>query len=294
MTRPARILRAHGQDGFILVAILWILVALATFAGAYAAYVSATARNASALQEEAAARPLARAALELTAFRLLAQPATARPASGSFTFRMGKARVAVSYVEETARIDLNVAPLELLAGLFTALGADPKAAEANARHVVAWRSSDPEESPPSEAALYREAQLGYEPRGAPFVHVDELWLIPGLPAELVAAALPHVTVFSGQAQVNAAIAGPVAQAAADIARAGDKTDEPPQDPGRSDAVRVTIRADFDSGRQRTIEAVILLRVAGDVPYRVLAWDEDAPGPAHGRLSAEPGGLESGQ
>lgn len=284
----------EAQSGFILVAVLWLLLALATFAAVYAAYVASSITTSSAVEDEAGARPLARAALELTAFRLLAQSGSDRPARGGFSFPMNGARVSVSFLEETARIDLNAASLEQLTGLFTALGADDTLAEAAARHIVAWRSSDAQDSPASEAALYRDAGLGYGPRGAPFVHVGELWRVAGLPPDLVAAALPHVTVFSGQAKVNPAIADPVVLAAEESAdKAAPEPDTPEQNgkadgadtaapvksdaaPPHSDAVRVTIRVDFDSGRHRTIEAVILVRDSGDVPYRVLAWSEGEP------------------
>ncbi|MDQ0503331.1 type II secretion system protein GspK [Xanthobacter agilis] len=296
MTPPRT--RPSGDDGFILVAVLWILIALATFAAAYAVYVAATVRSAVALEEEVAARPLARAALELTAFRLLAQSRDERPTRGGFSFRMGSAQIRVGFVEDTARIDLNAAPHELIAGLFSALGATPDAADGFARHVVAWRSSDPEDAPPEEAALYRDAQLGYAPRGAPFVHADELWRVAGLPPDLVAAALPHVTVFSGQAQVHPANADPVVQAAAGTRRADPGDDGPAPLPGHTDAVRVTIGMDFDSGRHRTIEAVILLRESGDTPYRILAWSEEelaapmaVPGPY---APSAPGGSENGR
>ncbi|MFG1479813.1 hypothetical protein V5F53_14305 [Xanthobacter sp. V4C-4] len=282
---PPRFSPRAAQGGFILVAVLWILAALAAFAGVYAYYLSNAVASAAARSEELAARSLATAALELTAYRLLAQPRDERPSHGTFDFRMGKARVFVGFAEESARIDLNAAPKELVAGLFAALGARPEAADAYARRIVAWRSSDVEPGAPDEDALYHEARLGYGPRRAPFVHVDELWRVSGLPPELVHAALPHLTVFSGRPQVNLADADPVVRAAVAAARPageGEAGDAPAPAAERSEAVRVRVRVVFGGGRGHVVEAVMLLRDFGDDPYRLLAWREGAPaGPGGG-------------
>jgi general secretion pathway protein K len=54
--------------------------------------------------------------------------------------RVGRTGVAVRFRSEGARIDLNAAPAELLAGLFTAVGVDPMRAETFAGRVVGWRT----------------------------------------------------------------------------------------------------------------------------------------------------------
>lgn len=273
----------RGEDGFILVAVLWILLALASFVGVYALYVSSTVAEVSRREEDLALGPLATAALELTAFRLSSQTLDGSveeaPTRGQFSFRLGKARISVDYVNEAARIDLNAAPRELLAALFAVLGLPEEAADEAARRVIAWRSADDTEVTSADDAPYRDGQLGYRRRGAPFVHADELWRVAGLAPDLVAAALPHLTVFSGRAEVNEVDADPVVQAAIAATRKAENADEDAPQPERSDALRVTIRLNFDSGRQRTIEAVILMRDFKDAPYRVLAWREDQLPPA---------------
>ena len=87
-------------------------------------YLSASARalavNDTALQTEA----LVSASLELTAYQLTLADDKARPSRGSFHFRMDDADVLVTFTSEAARIDLNFAPKEVLAGLFAGLGAN--------------------------------------------------------------------------------------------------------------------------------------------------------------------------
>ena len=53
----------------------------------------------------------------------------------------------------------------------------------------------------------------YGPRGAPFPHTGELALVLGIPEVMVERALPFLTVYSGQPQVNIFNAAPQVLAA---------------------------------------------------------------------------------
>lgn len=279
-----------APDGFILVTVLWILGALATLVSVYAVYVANTAMAAAVRNDGLAAHGLVTAAVELAAHRVASVAKDQRPTHGALAFRMSKADVAVTFRDESARIDLNAAPRELLAGLFVTLGARPEEADHHADRIVAWRAPASGDTPDGEASLYRDAGLDYGPRGAPFVHVEELWLVTGLPSALVERALRHLTVYSGRPEVNEREADPVVLASLP----GVSPERPsamPSPDGRADAngaapaagttteagdaVRVTVRIAFDNGSVQLAEAVILVRDFGDDPYRVLSWREDA-------------------
>src|SRR5262249_17811519 len=144
----------------------------------------------------------------------LSTPATVRrPTRGRFSFSLANSRVIVEYVSEAARVNLNMAPRALIAGLFAALGAKPEAARQYADRVVAWRSAPRRNAPDKEAALYRAAGSDYLPRRGPFNSVDELGLVRGLPAAVVERALPFVTVYSDLAEINVLDAAPPVVAA---------------------------------------------------------------------------------
>ena len=302
---PARInIAAPDSEGFILVAVLWMLLALATLVTVYAAFVTRSAFAVAANSDAIKAEPLIAAGVELAAYRLDAMPAKDRPAIGQFNARVATARLAVAFATEAARIDLNAAPKELLAGLFVALGAAPSQASMFADRILAWRTPvtpqnidlDPENS------FYRSAGLGYTPRHAPFVHVDELWLIHGLPAAFVQRMLPYVTVFNSQGQVDAFAAAPEVLAALPgitpqtlqtvlAARDAGGLDRASlqQLVGNSGAAlaagteakifRVGVRVDFENGHHSAAEAVILLPDDGPAPYRVLSWQNAFDGAA---------------
>ena len=287
--------RASGRDGFIVVAVLWILTALATLATIFSVYVINTAVAFSVHDERLQAEGLMRAAIELSAYQHVVNP-QGPPSSGTLVFRIGNAAVNAGFKSETARIDLNSAPKELLAGLFVTLGAARNAAEYYADRIIGWRTPPQEGNPDTEAGNYRAAGLAYGPRGAPFPHAGELGLVYGIPDHLVERALPFLTVYSGQPQVNIFDAAPQVLAALpgmDAERLNAVLVQRQAGPQNAQgllamlgpaqalatergnkALRVTARIAFDSGQRMTTEAVIFVLDSGTQPYRVLTWQDD--------------------
>jgi general secretion pathway protein K len=130
----------RAEAGFVLVAVLWILGALATLASIYSSYTINTAAASRVADDRVQAEASIRAGVEMAILRQLAVPMKARPARGGFDLRVGRTGVAVRFRSEAARIDLNAAPVDLLAGLFTAVGVDSFRAETFAERIVGWRT----------------------------------------------------------------------------------------------------------------------------------------------------------
>jgi general secretion pathway protein K len=85
-------------------------------------------------------------------------------------------------------------------------------------------------------------------------------------------------VFSGRAEINPAIA-----AREVVAALPDKqTATPGTTTEAGDSVRITILIEFDNGRRRAAEVVVLMRGAGAEPYRVLSWVDDIEIPPAGQ------------
>jgi general secretion pathway protein K len=296
MISVSRQRRSGREQGFVLIAVLWVLAALAVLAVIFSGFIANSARaiaiNDNALQSEA----LTSAAVELTAYQL-ALAGEAAPARGTLHTRLNGADISVSFLSEAARIDLNNAPKALLAGLLSALGARDEDAQNYAERIVAWRTrAAPGSATASEDALYRSAGRSYGPRQAPFAHINELGLVLGLPPVLVERALPFVTVFSGSSGVDVVNAAPEVIAALPgmtplilkqflndrgslgtdsqaIARAlGDAKASASSD--KCDAYRVLVRLRLKNGWETASEVVIGLKSEGN-PYRVLAWRDGA-------------------
>jgi general secretion pathway protein K len=317
-----------GRDGFIIIAVLWMLIALATLASIYSVYIANTAMALAVSDDSLQAELLVTTSLELTAYGLSSSkdakgpgggpgvpggvpgmPGGAKvqvPSRGGFGFRAGAANVGVTFISEAARIDLNEAPLAMLAGLFAAFGVKSDDAVVYADRIIAWRDPPKDGAPSEEEGYYRSAGLKYPPRGGPFPHVEELRLVYGVPPALIDRILPFVTVYSGLPKVNVLDAAPEVIAAlpgmtpALLNAFLDKRESGPVDeqslprllgPSQegatvepSAAYRVQVLIAFDNGRQVSTEAVILTGTA-EAPYHVLYWRDDA--------SIGPGQLRAG-
>jgi general secretion pathway protein K len=289
----------HGngsERGFVLVAVLWVLAALAALATIFSAFLANSARaiavNDNALQTEA----LVSAAVELTAYQLRIS-SDARPSHGGFHTRLNGANLSVSFVSESARIDLNNAPKPLLSGLMCVLGAGTEQADEYADRIIAWRTRAAAGSTGNEDALYRAAGRTYGPRQAPFAHVNELSLVLGLPPALVVRALPFVTVYSGSQGVDVADAKPEVIAALpgmtplilkqfldDRPGLGNDAQAIARELGaagasanadKSNAYRLQVGLRLRNGWTTASEVVIGLTREEGAPYRVLAWQDGA-------------------
>jgi general secretion pathway protein K len=303
LTAARRIMTARrtSSDGFIIVAVLWILGALAALVSIYAVYVMDTASAFSMHEDRLQSEALVTAALELAAYQLTATPISSRPTHGAFDFRLGKANIAVSFQSEAARIDLNAAPKELLAGLFVSLDADPDSAAHYADRVVHWRSR-PLKNQGTSATAPAAEKASPEAR---FFHVNELSAVPGLPMDWIERVLPFVTIYSGRPQVNILDAAPEVVAAlpgmtqehlkAVLAQRQTSGDSqallqllgPAQSYATTDGSQascVTIWIAYDNGRRAASKVIILPFDDGNEPYSVLSWrdelePDDGSGPA---------------
>ncbi|MCA6101459.1 general secretion pathway protein GspK [Bradyrhizobium australafricanum] len=291
MGASGKIGRSPANRGFVIVAVLWILLALSSLAIIFSAYLAASARALAASDLSLQTEALVSAGLELTAYQLTLTDEKTRPQYGAFHFGLDDASVDVTFTSEAGRLDLNYASKEMLIGLFVVLGARKDAAAEYADRIVGWRTRPAPGSENVEAARYNA--LGYSPRQGLFTHINELALVAGIPEAFVDRVLPFVTVFNGGPDVDPTIAAPEVALAVDKASGKDQdgfgarpaspngiaagTQAPSQQSAASTAqspcYRIAISIRFRNGHRTTSEAVIAL---GDKvePYRVLSWQND--------------------
>jgi general secretion pathway protein K len=303
----------RAEGGFVLIAVLWILAALATLASIYSSYTVNTAAASRVADDRVQAEASIRAGVEMAVFRQLALPEKARLVRGGFDMRVGRTGVAVRFRSEGARIDLNAAPADLLTGLFTAVGIDSSRAATFAERIVGWRTKaaagadanaagadGKDDKAAKEDKLYSEQHMPYPPRHAPFDNTLELSLLPGVSLAVVERLLPFVTVFSGRPEVNVSSADSTVLSAfpemtpqilgavlnARVNDPGDGTSllallgpaKARATTDRSKAFRASISVEFDNGRRVHAEVVFRLKDQGAEPYELLYWRDDFDGP----------------
>lgn len=261
------------------IALIFMLIAPVAFATRGELQI---ARNALA---ESRARLAAEAGAQLGLLRLLR-----RQANGSTMFdgtpeawQQGSTRVAIAIADEAGKIDLNLAPPELLAGLFEAAGLRREAARLVACNVLDRRGDTGADCPQADTPH----------AGRRFAVPEELAEVPGVDDRLYDRVAPYVTVATGASAIDPRVAArPVLMAipgATDgLVDAFLESRKTLRDLGMADAtllpaaapfVMMSPRRDFTVAALATTaegaryRAELQVRLTGRAaqPYQVVAW-----------------------
>jgi general secretion pathway protein K len=193
-------MRAGSTRGIALISVLWITGLLAVMAASFASSSRTEARLAHNHEESAKAEALADAGVHRAVFGLLDfDPDTAwRAGAAAYALELGDGDVQVWIEDEDGKIDLNAAPLELLTGLFLALGLPEDQAGLLADRIGDFRDEDSEPEPlGAEDDAYIGAGLVQGAADRPFATESELLRVLGMSQSLYEQVRPHVTVYSG-------------------------------------------------------------------------------------------------
>ena len=281
-----------AQKGAALLLVLWLIVLMLGVIGVFALGARTEALQGRALARGAAARYAAEAGVDVAAFHLQGADGDARwvPDGRPVAFGFGGHRVTVRVVDESAKVDLNGAPPELLAGLRQALGVDFERSRRIAGAIQDWRDGDDLLNPEggAEDPQYAGAKLPYACKDRPFETLSELRLVLGMDPALFEKMRPYVTVYSGLARPSRTFAGqPVLQALGmdpqQAARAVQQREAPPGagtgGPGGfavaqgSGTYSISSRATRPDGTRVRIQAAIRIGGGGGFGqlYLPLSW-----------------------
>jgi len=289
MSRPT-------NRGSMLVLVLFLAGLLSIFAAVAAMAMRAAQNSSRGFAEGLRAEEAAHGAIEQTVAQ---SGGVVAGLTGMSVASFGQTQVVLTARSESARIDLNLASPQLLAGLFGQLGVAPDEANNFAARIVDWRDEDDRvEKGGAERSAYRALGRIDGPRNGPFVHAAELGLVLGIPAAVAAAAAPYITVASGQEQINPLLADPpvlLALPGADpngvrdflaqrarlgatlaslMPSLGDVEEFVTEEPGQS--VRFEARVRLGPNNERRFEAVVYISPGDKEPFRILAWDPNPP------------------
>ncbi len=209
--------RAHRHRGAALLIVLWAVVLLTGMVTLFAITARTEGLQGRTLARSTAARYAAEAGLEVAAVHLQGGDLPTRwlPDGRPQRFPFAGYTVEVRAVDESAKVDLNAAPPDVLSGLFIALAIDPDRARALAGAITDWRDADNLVAGEggAEDPDYARAGLPYGAKDRPFDTVDELRQVLGMDAASFERARPYLTIYTGQARPTPAFAArPVLQA----------------------------------------------------------------------------------
>jgi general secretion pathway protein K len=288
--------RFGSQRGMALVTVLWTMVLLSTAAMAastmFRGYVGVMAID----KDRTRADALLTAGLETGAGLMLSLDEDTPPNDVDTTISLSTGDVGIRLDDEGGLIDINKAPVEMLAALFRSIGAGN--ADVIAQNIVAARNkgngTSGQNAPSAQNAATAQNGTAANPTDdeRPFTDVRELASIPGVQPEWISAIAPMTTVFGSEtvnpltapadvigalpgiedAQVRAfldlrrhmpvdskqllAALGPAQKYAAEGSRL---------------AVGVSIDARVSDGYHAKAKAIIVAVDGDSQPYRVLAW-----------------------
>jgi general secretion pathway protein K len=297
---------AGSQRGMALVTVLWTMVLLSTAAMAastmFRGYVGVMAID----KDRTRADALLTAGLEMAAGLMLSLGDTP-PNDVETNVSLSTGDVSIRLDDEGGLIDINKAPVELLAALFRSIGAGN--ADVIAKNIVAARNKG--DGKPAQNAPPAQNGAAAKPNDdeRPFTDVREIADIPGVRPEWISAIAPMTTVFgnetvnpmSAPAEVIAALPGieegrlrafldlrrRVPDDSTQLLAALGPAQKYAADSPRL-AVGVSIDARVSDGYHARAKAVVVAVDGDSQPYRVLAWTPISAAEAGGSASVMAG------
>lgn len=278
------------DSGAALLLVIWLIALLTAVVGAFAMAARVEYLQGRTLSDGVVADEAARAGLEYAMTRVVDLDQTRQwlPDGRDYDWRYGDAQVTVKITDESGKIDLNAADLDLLAGLIQAEGVERTPARRLAAAILDWRDPDSltQAEGGAEDSDYSSAGLPYGAKDAPFETVAEAQLVLGMTPELFEKLAPHLTVYSGQGRPNEQYAdAKVLQAmGVDAERALTERLRPRQ-PGEAAALvgagtgtySIDSRARLRGGRVSVLRAVVRAGNSGlpGSAYTPLRWEAGA-------------------
>lgn len=202
--RNRRLSRLPRERGFALIMVLWAAVLLALIVGAIASAVRTDLKLANNQVQAARAELAADAGLWIAVRQLERQGPQVWLTNGTvYAWTYDGLNVRVRITDEYGRIDINHAPPDILARMFTAAGLDQAAAIRHADAIAAYRKT-------RSLAAKNGGGLRSAPESPPVFNTsEELLLVPGIEQSLYKSIETAITVYSGQERPPFGIISPI-------------------------------------------------------------------------------------
>ncbi len=296
--KPLRQQTIAKQDGMVLVLVLWMIMILTVLAASFT-LSSRTENLQSRLEfENTRARYAAEAGLHRAVYELRnPDPESRWVADGRpYTMDLDGVQVEIRITDESGKININNANVELLKGLFASVGMEEEDAAALVDAMGDWIDGDDAVRPlGAEDDDYKAAGYPYGAKDAPFDTVQEIQQVMGMTYAIYRQIEPAITVYSRNAGINLAtaplealralpdISEEDAQAFIEQRQQAEYGEPLPILPNGQTAVArggglaysVRSKATLPNGRSAELDATI--RLGGTVqgkPFQVMRWRDN--------------------
>ena len=295
---PGGFMSPLRQKGVALLIVLWVLLLITISTGAYTLMARMDQLEAHTVISGTRARLAAEAGLNLAGLALRDPDESTRwvPDGRTYSLLFEDVLVELQVTDERGKIDINSADEETLLRLLSGNGMAEENAAYLAAAILDWADSDEiERANGAELAAYESYGLGVGPGNRPFIMIEELLQVLGMPFDLFKIIEPGITVFSEKGVPDPAYAPKEALLAIEgvteedalnfIAerQSEDATDGVgPSLPngqvamarGRGLTYSVVAKATLPNGVWDQIEATIRLGASQDGrPFKILRWRE---------------------
>ena len=187
------------QKGIALVIVLWILLLVTISTGAYTLMARMDQLEAHTVISGTRARLAAEAAINLAVLSLRDPDELTRlvPDGRPYEFQVQDVRVEIQVTDERGKVDINAVDEATLTQLFQGHGVEGDGALYLAAAVLDWADVDEmERANGAELPAYESLGLEVGPGNRPFLMIEEVLQVLGMPWELFKKIEPGLTVFS--------------------------------------------------------------------------------------------------
>ena len=187
------------QQGIALVMVLWILLLVTISTGAYTLMARMDQLEAHTVISSTRARMAAESGINLAVLALRDPDELTRMIADGrpYTIKIQDVSVEIQVTDERGKLGINSADEPTLLQLFQAHGLEEDEAVYLAAAVLDWTDVDEiERANGAELSTYLSAGLDVGPGNRPFLMIEEILQVAGMPWDLYKKMEPGLTVFS--------------------------------------------------------------------------------------------------
>ena len=200
--------RSGSEEGYALVAVLWVLAILALIAGQFANWARADLYVARNFADQQRLRQAADGGVELAMHAFQIGRMIDANGYDRFVFELDDVLISVEVVDEDQKLNLNTATTGEMASVLSRLSVEPEQAVLIANRIADWRDDDDIRRPYGAEEIDYRGEVGsqpYVPRNGPFLTVFELRGVIGVTPDLFEDVEPFLTVYSNPGEVTSSI-----------------------------------------------------------------------------------------